>query len=131
MGRPRKPTNVLEMTGAFSKNPSRRKARSSEPSQLEELGSVPKRLINKQKEAWNEIASNCPHGVLTKADRHSLEMTAVLLAEFWETGVEMKGTHLSLLNTLLAKMGMNPSDRSRVTVREPKKENPFSKHARR
>lgn len=131
MGRPRKPTNVLEMTGAFSKNPSRCEDRSSEPGQFEELGCIPERLTNKQKEAWKEITSNCPYGVLTKADRHSLEMTAVLLAEFWETGVEMKGTHLSLLNTLLAKMGMNPSDRSRVTVREPKKENRFSKHARR
>lgn len=131
MSRPRKPTNVLELTGSLNKNPSRREARTDEPRNLDELGKSPERLTAQQKEAWNEIANNCPHGVLTKADRHALEMTAVLLAEFWANGIQMQGTHLSLLNTLLAKMGMNPSDRSRVTVREPKNENPFSKHARR
>ncbi len=130
MGRNRKPTAVLQLTGALERNPGRYHDRKTEPRLLDELGEPPKRLTEQQKEAWNEISDNCPCGVLTKADRHSLEMAAVLLAEFWANGAQMQGTHLSLLNTLLAKMGMNPSDRSRVTVPQPKKKNPFTKHVR-
>lgn len=131
MGRNRKPTAVLQLTGALERNPGRYYDRATEPKSLDELGEPPKRLTAQQKEAWDEIANNCPCGVLTKADRHSLEMTAVLLAEFWANGAEMQGTHLSLLNTLFAKLGLNPSDRSRVTVPRPQKENPFSKNGRR
>lgn len=127
----RKPTAILQLTGALERNPGRYKERASEPKDLDALGDPPKRLTAQQKEAWNEITNNCPHGVLTKADRHTLELTVVLLAEFWANGVQMQGTHLSLLNTLLAKMGMNPSDRSRVTVQQPKTENPFAKSGKR
>lgn len=127
MGRPRKPTNILELTGTFGKNPARRKERANEPKDLDGLGDPPKRLSGEQLKAWIEIVENAPFGVLTKGDRHSVEITAVLLAEFWEYGAEMKGSNLSLLNTSLAKLGMNPSDRTRVTVKESKKENPFSK----
>lgn len=127
MGRPRKPTNILNLTGAFDKNPARRKARANEPKDLGELGDPPQRLNAEQLKAWNEIVENAAYGVLTKSDRHSLEITAVLLAEFWETGALMTGTHLNILNTSLGKMGLNPSDRSRVTVQQQKEENPFAK----
>lgn len=127
MARPRKPTSILHLTGSLQKNPSRLKARTGEPQELGELGEPPDRLTALQAKAWREIGDNAAYGVLTKADRHSLEVAAVLLAEFWKNGAEMKGTHISMLNTLLSKMGMNPSDRSRVSVTEPKKVNPFAK----
>ena len=120
MGRPRKPTNILNLTGAFERNPARRAARANEPKDLAGLGDPPKRLNGEQLKAWSEIVENAPYGVLTKGDRHSLEITSVLLAEFWETGALMTGTHLNILNASLSKMGLNPSDRSRVTAQEPK-----------
>ena len=126
MPRPRKPTNILNLTGAFDKNPARRKARASEPKDLGELGDPPKRLNAEQLAAWHEIVENTAYGVLTRSDRHILEITAVLLAEFWQAGALMTGTHLNILNASLGKMGLNPSDRSRVTAQEPKKENPFA-----
>ena len=117
-------------TGSLQKNPSRLNARACEPRALGELGEPPGRLTDLQASAWHEIVDNAAYGVLTQADRHSLEVASVLLAEFWKNGAEMKGTHISMLNTLLSKMGMNPSDRSRVSVTEPKKENPFAKFVR-
>jgi len=126
MARPRKPTNVLKLSGAFEKNPYRGVIRANEPQNLDELGEPPDRLSEQQLKAWNEIIENSPYGVLTKGDRHTVELTSVLLAEFWEVGAGMMGTHLNMLNTLLAKMGMNPSDRSKVFAQNPRKENPFS-----
>lgn len=126
MGRPRKPTSILHLTGAFQKNPSRLNERANEPKNLAELGEPPERLNVKQLEAWFEVVQNVPSGVLTKSDRHTLEITAVLLAEFWGSGAGMMGTHLNALNALLGKLGMNPSDRSKISVTESKKENPFA-----
>ncbi len=123
----RTPTKVLELRGSFTHNPSRKRERMNEPIVTNPLGDPPTRLTPEQKNAWLEVSNNCCHGVLTQADRHSLEIAAVLLAEFWVNGVNMKGTHLNTLNTLLSKMGMTPSDRSKVSVPEPKKENPFAK----
>jgi len=131
MARPRKPTNVLRLSGAFDKDPQRGVARANEPQNLECVGEPPERLNDQQLKAWNEIIENSPYGVLTKGDRHTLELTSVLLTEFWVLGANMKGTHMSMLNTLLAKMGMNPSDRSRVTAQNSGKENPFSSNGRR
>lgn len=124
------PTKILELRGSFDHNPSRKKERMNEPVVTNPLGNPPKRLTDQEKIAWREISNNCAYGVLTKADRHSLEIAAVLLAEFWVNSVNMKGTHLSALERLLAKFGMNPADRSKVRVPEPKKENPFAKHKR-
>lgn len=127
MARPRKPTSILHLTGGFQKNPSRLKARAGEPKNLPDLGDPPNRLNDEQLKAWNEIVENSAYGVLTGSDRHSLEIAAVLLAAFWQNGANMPTANISILNSSLAKMGMNPSDRSRVTVQEPEKENPFAK----
>lgn len=126
----RKPTAVLELRGSFSHNPSRKRERMNEPVVTSLLGDPPSRLTPEQKNAWLEIANNCANGVLTQADRHSLEIAAVLLSEFWANGANMKGVHLSALTTILSKFGMNPADRSKVTAPEQKSENPFAKHKR-
>lgn len=127
MSRPRKPTAILRLTGTEVKNPSRLRARENEPQDLPELGDPPKRLNDKQLEAWREIVANSAYGVLTGSDRHSLEIAAVLLAAFWRDGASMSAANISLLNSSLSKMGMNPSDRSRVTVQQPKAVNPFAR----
>lgn len=102
----------------------------NEPVVTSPLGNPPERLKPEQRKAWREIANNCAFGVLTKADRHALEITSVLLAEFWMSGAAMSGTHISALERLLSKFGLTPADRSRVTVPQQKKENPFAKHKR-
>lgn len=122
----RKPTALLELRNSFANNPARK--RDNEPIVTEPLGMPPDRLTEDQAMAWQEIANNCAPGVLMQADRHSLEMAAVLLAEFWANSVNMKGTHINLLERLLSKFGMTPSDRSKVTASGgAEKENPFAR----
>lgn len=79
MARPRKPTNVLELTGAFKKDPQRRRE-DAEP--VGELTAPPAHINGAVLHAWKEIAKYAPRDVLTNSDRLSLELAANLLAQF-------------------------------------------------
>lgn len=136
MARPRTPTNVLEMRGAFAKNPQR--ARPDEPEALGVIGPAPDHFELDQVAAWNEITSSCHAGVLCRADRLAVEQAACLLEMSRRRPIkldsgdmqypEMKSSDRTMLIGLLARFGMTPSDRSKVTA--PKKEtaNAFAKH---
>src|SRR5688572_11469254 len=110
MARPRTPTNVLDMRGAFKNHPERRKDRENEPVVLEPVGPPPETFSEDQKKAWKDITERCAAGVLTRADSISVEIAAGLLAR--HRLMPLTGTDLSQLNSLLGKFGMNPSDRS-------------------
>ena len=117
MARPRTPTNVLEMRGAFKKDPQRRRARENEPIVYEPAGGPPDNFTDDQKKAWTDIQSRCPAGVMTKSDEIALEIAAGLLAR--HRLMPLTGTDLSQLNQLIGKFGMTPSERSKVTVSVP------------
>lgn len=125
MARPRTPTNVLDARGAFKKNPQR--ARPDEPESTEDVGDPPESFDADQRAAWNEFVKTCHVGVLGKADRIALEIASVLLADFRFNPVGMPAAKLARLDSMIARFGMTPSDRSKVKV--PKKEavNPFAK----
>ena len=78
MGRPRKPTQVLEDTGAFKINPSRGLARANEPKSEGSIGAAPKFFDTEEREIWQEFVDEAPRGVLTKADRKILELAVAL-----------------------------------------------------
>jgi hypothetical protein len=80
MPQPRKPTKVLEASGAFKKNPQRK--RPNEPIVREPLGSPPDTLTAEERKAWMEFAEQSPTGVLTQADRQAVESASVLMAKF-------------------------------------------------
>jgi phage terminase small subunit len=124
MGRPRKPTNILQLKGAFKANPSRRRARDSEPVPKAGIGPAPDYLSEAEKQAWDYLVGIVPNGVLFDSDRVHLEMTSRLMAEF-RSG-EMKTDRIRLLSTMVGKIGLNPSDRSKVLVPEGKAKNPFA-----
>ena len=124
MARPRKPTNVLELTGAFKKDPQRRRedAESAGP-----LSDAPPHLGGAVLHAWNEIARYAPRDVLTDSDRISLEVAANLLAQFRADPAEFPAAKLVRLEALLGKFGMTPADRSKVGgKKEAPKGNPFA-----
>ncbi len=141
MGRNRKPTKYLELTDAFRKNPKRR--RESEPVCDEPVGPTPARLTDHQAEAWNYLvdsAADVP-GVLTRLDRAYLELCSIALAGVWEynAGENKKPISVHALKTvgsMLGNLGMSPSDRTRLTVVEPKYSGdddefrPISRHSR-
>lgn len=119
MGRPPKPTNLLQLTGAFKKNPKRGAKRANEPKPEGPLGDPPARFLNPHSpsavyhlEMWHELIGMAPIGVLTSADRWAAELACVLMAKVRYGG--FKGGDVAQLSSLMGKMGLTPSDRSRV-----------------
>lgn len=114
MGRPRTPTNVLDARGAFKKNPQRGAARENEPEPNGDIGEPPQGITLDQHEAWKEIVACAPEGVLCKADRIALRVAATLYAEFIRNPADMPAARIARLDSILARFGMTPADRSKV-----------------
>ena len=123
MARPRKPTNVLEASGAFKKNPNR--ARPSEPKVEEPIGKPPMYMAGPAKKIWKEILKLAPNGVMTRADSVALELCANLLSEYRNDPAEFSAQKLARMESLLGKFGMNPSDRSKLSISQATEANPF------
>jgi len=114
------------MRGAFKINPQRRREREHEPVVHQPIGDPPKTFNDAQLQAWKDIVSMAPRGVLTVADTLAVENASRLLAAEREgTNSDSQGRRL---DALLGKFGMTPSDRSKVSVSVPasKPGNPFS-----
>jgi hypothetical protein len=78
---------------------------------------------------WAELANIVPIGVAENSDRWTFEVLVCLMAKF-RSGVALGG-EVSQLLSLLAKFGMTPSDRSRVSAapKRPPKSDPWGKFA--
>lgn len=110
MARPRKPTEVLELKGAFRKDPQRR--RPVGPKSKRPLGSCPEYFGEDEAIVWAEVETMAAAGVLTSADRFIVEVLSRLVAKFrrdWLTGAEM-----TQLTWCCSRLGMTPADRSRI-----------------
>lgn len=116
-GRPRKPSKVLEMQGAFDKNPQRR--RTAEPKPRGDLGKAPGHLPPNVAAVWDEIASISPPGVFGDSDRLSVEVACNLIAEMREDPRDFSASRLAQLRGLLGQFGMTPADRSKVIIDNP------------
>ena len=123
MARPRKPTAVLELKGAFNKDPQRQ--RDAEPVPTDDIGDPPTapNFTAEHCKAWHEVVSIAPPGVLFNSDRLALEMFVCLLVEFRGNPNGFHQAKLGRLESLCGKFGMTPSDRSKIIVapREPGK----------
>lgn len=114
MPKPRKPTHLLELCGAFKHDPARGEARANEPVPTGALGEPPSCLNKSQCAIWFELAAQVPPGVLTNADRFTVELTVRLIAKM-RRGTAM-ASDTALLQNCLGRMGLTPSDRSKVSV---------------
>lgn len=160
----RKPTNVLELKGAFDKNPQRGRDRANEPKDDREIGNPPPGTPADVRAAWRELVKCAIPGVLTYADRPHLLAAAYLysrlktqrgkndkfrqelierideanladpvavadllkdLVMFADRTSDWKPSDQANLTSLLARMGMNPADRSKIVLPKPKESNPF------
>lgn len=122
-GRPRKPSNILELSGAFKHNPNR--ARPNEPKPEGTLNlRAPVHMTQGMKKCWKEIVKVAPAGVLTSADGPLVEMACALLAEFRSDPMDMPIARMARLHALLRSMGMDPSGRASLVVPN-QKTNPF------
>lgn len=119
-GRPRKPTQVLELSGAFKKDPQRKRARANEPQPLGSLPPYPGSMEGgTQEDAYNLIVATAPPGVLTDADLITVLELSRILCLSWRDACTASERHLLLAT--LGKLGMNPSDRTRLQVAPEKK----------
>lgn len=117
------PTKILELRGAFKKNPQRK--RDTEPQPEREVGNPPDFFDNKHKAAWEEIKNQSPPRVLLCSDRFALEVLCCLLVEYRNDHVSFPSTKLKCLESLLSRCGFTPSDRSRVGVGKQSPKNDF------
>jgi hypothetical protein len=112
MGRTRIPTAVLELRGAFKRNPDRLRARKNEPLVTTPLPEPSPNLPKPVKEAWLEMQSR---GFwLTSADRFLVEIAATLMARYRID--ELKSGDVSLLIGLLGKIGFSPKERGSMNL---------------
>ena len=112
MARPRKPTAVLELKGAFKKDPSRGAARKNEPVPVGGIGDAPVSLDPSEQGLWVELAF--VGSWLTSGDRLMLEIACRLMVMFREKTLD--GGGISKLITALSKLGFTPTDRSKVNA---------------
>lgn len=118
MGRNRKPTHELEQSGAFEKDPQRRRDRENEPVPAGPLGDPPEYLSPAAQSVWHELAGQVPQGVLTIADRFLVEIVSRQMARL-RAGEDLKAAEINQIISCLSRMGLTPADRSRVAVPKP------------
>lgn len=131
MGRPRKPTAILEMNGAFRKNPARARSRASVPKVQNEIGDPPECFtlpgMERHLSVWHEIVAQVPERVLTFSDRIIVEMAVRALYKV-RTGTA-KAEDKTMLKSCLVELGMTPVARERINVPKEKNnaENPWKR----
>jgi hypothetical protein len=112
MPRPRTPTAVLALRGAFKRNPNRLAERKYEPIVSTPLPEPPERLPRLVRAMWLDMQS---HGHwLTSADKYLVEVAAALMARYRSD--ELKSGDVSLLIGLLGKIGFSPRERGSMNL---------------
>jgi len=109
----RKPTEVLDRTGANRKNPQRRR---KPPQGRGELSTTPPSHLRKLRgacAAWKEIVESIPSGVATGSDRFVVERAAVLLARS-RSGEIWKAADETNLRAYFGALGLAPEARERL-----------------
>jgi hypothetical protein len=107
-GRPRKPTAVLELNGAYKHDPARK--RTDEPIPQGKLGDAPEYLGEDGAAIWQEMKAE---GFwLTSADAFLLEVAVRYLDYFRKGASEPK--LVSQLISVLNKLGFGPAERSKI-----------------
>lgn len=128
MSRNRTPTNILELRGAFKKDPQR--ARKEEPKPEGQFKKTPPRHLNpEQKKTWKELTRLVAPGVLTSSDPLTVELAVVCLVKFRAMsngGEKWDNAVLTRLSTELDKLGLSPAGRAKLTVPQ-KKINKYAK----
>jgi hypothetical protein len=113
MARPRKPTALLELSGAFKRNPNRKKARENEPIVSEPLPDAPRRLPAPVKAAWREMRERGSLW-LRSPDQFLVHIAAFYMARYRNN--ECSSAETSLLIGVLGKLGFSPKERAALNL---------------
>lgn len=124
MARHAQPVELAKLKGADKVHPER--YRGEVPKSGLSLGIAPAHLSEDAKAIWFELEAYALPGVLTGADRFVLEVTCTLFAEYRRSPDDFAvGKYAPLIGNL-ARLGLSPSDRQKLGVAKPEKENPFN-----
>lgn len=137
-GRPQKPTNLLELSGAFEKNPQRMADRPAAIEVETGIGRPPKhwRLPESDpgfergrqlRRIWKEIARLAPW--LVPAQRMTLEDVCVL--RYRARNETLKPSELNLLRLMSNSLGMDGVGRKSAVTEAPKEVDPRDAFERR
>lgn len=119
-GRPPKPTNLLELSGAYKKHPERRKQRANEPQPVSGALSPFQDMEGKtQSQAWDLLMVCIPPELLTPTEWPVIYEMSRLMFLSWNDACTASERHL--LAAYFGKFGMTPSDRARIQVSQEKK----------
>jgi len=130
MPRPRKPTNLLMLSGALDHDRKRYADRAGEPADDRTLGPPPETLEAPIRAAWLEIERLAPW--LVFADRLAVEIAARLLVFVRIAGAGgASPAHLSRLQAALGALGLTPVDRSKVSMPARRPNNRFKQFGKR
>ena len=125
MARHAQPLEIARLKGADKKNPQRYKA--TAPKSKLPLGEYPAEFSNDPADCWFEISSLSVPGVLTASDRFVLEITAHLLAEYRTNRTDFAVGKYTHLVGCFARLGMSPTDRTKLGMDGADKEdNPYA-----
>ena len=121
-GRKPKPTHLKVVTG----NAHQHKLNDREPEVAGPLGGPPAGWTEDQRVIWSEVVDCAPAGVLTKSDRHLIEIAVRLLAQI-RSSPDVVSATVTQFRACLSEMGMTPSARSRLfTGGHGNPKNPFA-----
>ena len=134
MARPRTPSNILELRGAFRAHPER--AREDAPGAAPFNRDPPAHLPMPTRRAWAYVVARLPQITLTSSDELCIEQCARTLAAIWSLESRMGELAGSLpeskrmndsLVRLLGELGMTPRSRTTFAAapRDPAA-NPFA-----
>lgn len=122
-GRPRTPSNVLDLRGAFKKNPQRK--RDEEPEAVGELGDPPEHMEAGPRLMWHELKEAIPQGVATASDRFAFEVLCTLAGAYRESPLTFSADKLMRMEKLWGCFGLDPSSRAKLSVPKKGKKNEF------
>jgi len=119
MPRPRKPTKLLELNGAYKKNPARARERENEPQGRPGVGDPPADFLNESSpssraklEIWFRFLAEAPEGCITGSDRTLLANACRLQAELERPYAKVTPAMHSEMRRYLADLGMSAPGRA-------------------
>ena len=126
-GRPRKPVADLEASGAFKKDPQRKRARERELSPNPGIGLPPRGQSQEVRNAWNTIVSwDREDQVLCRRHRAAVLTAAIAMVNM---SIKRDGEwvydqkFLNIFRLTLPELGMTPASHHRI---KPRKKTPVS-----
>lgn len=119
MPRPRKSYDQAVLSGSAAVNKGRFEGRKNAPKTTGDIGSPPKHLDAETKKLWKELAKAIPAGVAGASDRLTVELAAQLLSQFRAAPATMQASRVSLLLTLMSRLGLDPQARTKLQVEQP------------